>query len=457
MGTSIQSTSIAGKNRRRRLLAAALPWLLALPALAEPAPSLPDRAETVAAIRAQAGEITGQPQDYDALLASIGAARLVLLGEGTHGSAEFYRERARITRRLIAEKGFDTVILESGWAPAARLDAYVRGRSADRSSGEALRDYRRFPGWTWRNAEFAAFLEELRAHNAALPPGRPRVALYGMDIYEAPEAAVKVVDYLRTRDATAARRAKGDYRCFAPYRRQAFDPMYYGRDVARGWMPSCEKRVGSRVEAVRRLAAEAGDDAGFAALLGARTVHGAEAYYRAVYGRGGSWNVRERHLAESIDLILGRHGKAVVWAHNTHQGDARATGYGAAGLLTIGQLARERYGEEAVFLVGLTTAAGTVRAASGWATTDRVKELAPAHPDSWQALFHDVGLPAFLLDFRRDQGLAGHLEQRRPDRAIGVNYFPDAEEKNHYHPVRPARAYDALIHIDLTRAVQPLP
>lgn len=418
----------------------------------------PLEASAVAAIRANAQGLSQAAGDYDRLLDSIGEAKVVMLGEATHGSAEFYDERARLTRRLVTEKGFRALILEMGWAPALRLDAFVSGRLPQSSSADALNVFRRFPRWAWRNEQFAAFLEDLQALNDRGAVSQPRVAVYGMDLYEVPEAVVEVLRYLRPRDPQAARQAKRDYRCFAPYSRIALDPQLYGRDVARGWMPSCARQVRARLAQMPGGGDQEADPAAFSALMSARAIAAAEAYYRTLYAAGAqpSWNLRERFLADTIGTLVERHGKVVVWAHNTHQGDARATDQAKVGELSIGQLMREHYGNDAVYLIGMTTYSGSVRAASGWATVDRRKTLLPAAAGSWSRLFHEAGLPAFLLVFRDNPGFAAELDRSAPDRAVGVTYLPQTELANHYWNSSPARRFDALIHIDATRAVTPL-
>ena len=439
----------------RLLFTILLDLLLLTPAVAEPE-QLP---ALVAEIRAEAQAISGGASDYDALLASIGEARLVMLGEATHGSAEFYEERARITQRLISEKGFSGLVLEAGWAPAMRVDAFVRGRLPGPGADQALRAFRHFPRWVWRNAEFAAFLERLRTLNAGSTIDPPPISVYGMDLYGVPEAIDEVVGYLRASDPQAAARAKRAYRCFAPYLRLDIDPQLYGRDVARGSMPSCARKVRAQVaHLARRQRLSGGDPAAFAARMSARSIAGAEAYYRTLYTAGAlvSWNQRERFLAGSLQILLERHPKLVVWAHNTHQGDARATDQARVGELSIGQLLRQALGWEAVYLVGMTTFSGSVRAATGWATPDREQELLPAIAGSWSAVLHEVGLPAFLLVFRDHAGLSAPLDRSLPDRGVGVTYLPAAERENHYTDSSPARRFDALIHIDRTRAVLPL-
>jgi len=445
-------------QRLRRLLLATL-LLIAWPAVVvseEPPASEP---ALVDLLRAKAQALTNDAGDYDRLLTAIGDAQVVMLGEATHGSAEFYEQRARLTRRLIAEKGFSALVLEAGWAPTTQLNAFIQDRAGRADATTALRAFRRFPRWVWRNRQFAAFLDELKAVNEDSAAGSPVVSLYGMDLYGVPEAVAEVVHYLARRDPRAAAAARRDYRCFAPYSRIAVDPQLYGRDVARGTMPSCEKLVRARLQQMQELTAQDADAAGFAALMSARAIAGAEAYYRTLYMVGAleSWNLRERFLAESLQLLLERHGKIVVWAHNTHQGDARATDQATLGELSIGQLLREQLAPTSVYLVGMTTFRGSVRAASGWGTPDRVRRLLPAIDGSWSRLLHDAGLPASVLLIRDDAELTRQLDHSRLDRGVGVTYLPAAERDNHYAHSSLARRFDAVIHIDTTSALQPLP
>ena len=444
---------------RLRRLAIQVLLLLACQGLLAGESAQPPASALVARMRDNAQAITNKVSDYDRLLASIGDASIVLLGEATHGSAEFYDERARITQRLIHEKGFRALVLEAGWAPATQLDDFVQGRLRASDATAALRVFQHFPRWVWRNEQFAGFLEHLKDSKEHSPPASPAISIYGMDLYGVPEAIDQVLRYLTTYDPAAVRQARRDYRCFAPYSRPPLDPQLYGRDVANGSMPSCERSVQSRLKKMRKLVGADPAPAAFAALMSARTIAGAEAYYRTLYALGSrdSWNLRERFLAESLRILLERHGKIVVWAHNTHQGDARATDQVLAGELSIGQLMREQMGEEAVYLVGITTFSGSVRAATGWTTPDRVKTLRPAIEGSWSRLLHDVGLPAFILVFRGNADLIDALDRQQLDRDIGVNYLPDAELEKHYWHSSPAKRFDALIHIDTTRALLPLP
>jgi erythromycin esterase-like protein len=432
-------------------------WLMIGPVFSAETPIPEGDAALIAQLRESAIALTGATDDYTPLLNAIGDARIVLLGEATHGSAEFYAERARITRRLIEEKGFDALILEAGWGPALPMNAYVQGRSENPASG-AFAGIKRFPRWTWRNTEFAATLDGLRTINHSAPAQSPRIAIYGMDMYEAPEAIDTVLAFLRQTDPRAARQARRDYSCFRPYHRLTFDPQLYGRDLAAGLMPSCQRRVEARAEKLRLMAAERNDADSFIAWMSARSVVGAEAYYRSAYTEGPvqSWNVRERFLLETLHILLDRHRKVIVWAHNTHIGDSRATDQAKTGELALGQFVREQFGEQASYLVGFSTYEGSVRAARGWATADRVQQLLPALAGSWPGLLHETGMGNSLVLFRDNAAVNSMRDQDRLERAIGVNYFPAREREDHYFTTRLARRFDALIHLDQTTAVRDL-
>ena len=415
-------------------------------------------AARVAPVRAAALPLDGGAGDYDGLLESIGDSAVVMLGEATHGSAEFYRERARITRRLIGEKGFDAVVFEAPWEPMRQADAWVRGGPG--TAEEALAGIVRFPRWTWRNTEVRDFLAWLRERNGR-HPGRP-ARVFGMDLYSLPESANAVAGYLAAAAPEQAETARLDYRCFDAYRGE---PQDYGQAVEAGGAESCG--AGSRRQlAFMQLRVEAAgvpDEALFAAWQSAHTVAAAEHYYRAMY-RGGesSWNLRERHMAATLDRLRGwlkargGSGKMVVWAHNIHQGDARATDQAAAGEVSLGQLMRERHGDGA-FLVGFSMHGGRVRAATRWGGADAVKRLRPARGDSWSGLLQRTGLPAFLLVFRGRPALAEALASSRPERAVGVIYLPRDEWASHYFRVGLSRQFDAVIHQEMTTPLVPLP
>lgn len=427
-----------------------------------PAAQGKDDADLVAAIRAAAQPLTGAADDYDGLLAAVGAARIVLLGEATHGSAEFYRERMRITRRLIENKGFNAVVFEAPFDPVRRLDAYVRGATDDADA--AFAGFERFPRWLWRNAAVRDFADWLRERNRGA--GGAPVRLFGIDLYSVPESAQAVVDHLAARAPDEAAAARRDYACFAPY---GAEPQDYGNAVETEGAPSCgtgARRQLALLEVRRQLAGAAGstDEALATAWLSAHVVAAGEDYYRAMYRPGvSSWNRRERHLADMLDRLgdmlaaqRGAPAKLVVWAHNIHQGDARATDQAAAGETSLGQAMRERHPGQS-FALGFATYAGTVRAAAEWGHRDRVRRLRPALQGSVSALMHAAGLPAFFLDFRRHPELAEALAAPRAERAVGVAYLPHSERASHYFKVRVSRQFDALIHIDRTTALVPMP
>jgi erythromycin esterase-like protein len=432
-------------------------WLMLGAAFSAETTTPVDDSALISQLREAAIRLTDATDDYKPLLNAIGDANIVLLGEATHGSTEFYAERSRITRRLIEEKGFDALILEAGWAPALPMNDYVQGR-AEKPVCAAFSGVKRFPRWTWRNAEFAATLASLRAMNQGVPEHSPRIAVYGMDMYEAPEAIDAVLAYLRQIDPRAARQARRDYACFRPYHRLAFDPQLYGRDLVVGRMPSCQRSVEVRAEKLRQLAAERQDAASFGAWMSARSVVGAEAYYRSAYTEGPvlSWNVRERFMLETLRILLNRHRKVVVWAHNTHIGDSRQTDQAKTGELALGQLVREQYGEHASYSLGFSTHQGSVRAASGWGTANSAQTLLPALVGRWPSLLHETGQDRFLVLFRDNPAMAQLKNEDRLERAIGVNYFSAREREDHYFTTRLARRFDALIHLDQTTAVPSL-
>ena len=403
---------------------------------------------------------------YDALLELVGDARFVLLGEASHGTEEFYRARAEITERLVREKRFAAVAVEADWPDAYRVNRYVRGAGGDRDADAALGGFRRFPTWMWRNAAVRDFAERLRAHNQSLGGGGPQAGFYGIDLYSLHASIEAVLKYLDRVDPEAARRARSRYSCFDHF---GEDAQRYGYAAAFGLAESCESEVvGQLVELSRRASDYASRDGGaagdefFFAEQNARVVRNAEEYYRSMFrGRVESWNARDTHMAETLEALaahLSRDGgeaKLVVWAHNSHLGDARATEMGEGGELNVGQLVRERYGARAV-LVGFTTHAGEVMAADDWDEPGRVKRVRPALEGSYELLFHEAGAPRFMLDLRAGGRAAELLRRPRLERAIGVIYRPETERWSHYFTARLAEQFDAVIHFDQTRAVTPL-
>lgn len=417
-------------------------------------------------VKEAAHPLVGEREDYDPLLKMIGEARLVLIGEASHGTHEFYRERAQITKRLIQEKGFSAVAVEADWPDAYRVNRYVKGLGDDADAVEALRGFKRFPAWMWRNADVLDFVGWLRTHNDDLSADTSKVGFYGLDLYSMHTSIEAVLTYLDKIDPDAARRARNRYACFDHFGK---DEQAYGYATGVGIAESCEEEVVEQLMEIHRRAAElarrdgrvAMDDY-FYAWQNARLVMNAERYYRSMFrGRVSSWNLRDSHMAETLDSLLtylsdnNRNAKIVVWEHNSHLGDARATSMGAEGEWNVGQLARERYGAEAV-LVGLTTYHGTVTAASNWDAPAERKGVRPALPGSFESVFHDARVPRFLLTLRHDRHTADALREPMLERAIGVIYKPETERQSHYFRARLSDQFDAVIHFDETRAVEPL-
>lgn len=423
------------------------------------------RTAGLAAIGDAAHPLSGAASDFDPLLEWIGDARFVLLGEATHGTQEFYAERATITKRLIEEKGFNAVVVEADWPDALRVHRYVRGRSEDHSANKALLGFRRFPTWMWRNTVVVDFVEWLREHNT-----RPRAAsnpagFYGMDLYSLHSSIDEVLTYLEKTDAEAALRARKRYSCFELF---GSEPQEYGYAATRGMVESCEDAVVAQLVEIRRKAADflsrdgqTAADEWFFAEQNARLVKNAEEYYRSMFrGRASSWNLRDRHMVETIEALVThldgqRESKVVVWAHNSHLGDARATDMSKRGEWNVGQLMRERFKDEA-FLVGFSTHHGTVTAASDWGDKAERKRVRPGLNGSYEDLFHDVEISDFLLNLRERNDATAFLSEPRMQRAIGVIYLPATERYSHYFESRLPEQFDAIIHIDKTNAVEPL-
>lgn len=417
-------------------------------------------------IRKVAHPLTGAVEDYDPLMETIGDARFVLIGEASHGTYEFYRERAEITKRLIQEKSFTAVAVEADWPDAYRVNRYVRGVSEDRNSDEALGGFQRFPTWMWRNTVVADFIDWLRDYNQKLPQNAKKVGFYGLDLYSLYDSIEAVLDYLNKIDPEGAQRARSRYSCFEHFGQ---DSQFYGYATSTGTIEPCEEEVINQLLELQRRASEYAQRDGcvaqeefFFAEQNARLVKNAEEYYRSMFrGRISSWNLRDRHMAETLDNLVayldkqGDRTKVVLWEHNSHLGDARATEMGDAGELNVGQLMREKYDRDVV-PIGFTTYTGTVTAASDWGEPGLRKRVRPALSESYEALFHQTNLDRFLLILRDGGAAIEELKKQRLERAIGVIYHPQTERVSHYLYARLAEQFDAVIHIDETRAVEPL-
>jgi erythromycin esterase-like protein len=412
------------------------------------------------------GPISGKRNKLRSLVQKLGTAQVVLLGEATHGTHEFYRLRAEITQRLIAEHGFSAVAVEADWPDAYRVNRYVRGVSDDKDGVASLGAFQRFPTWMWRNADVVPFVDWLREFNQARS-SELHVGFYGLDLYSLHSSMRQVLTYLDSVDPEAAYRARVRYSCFDRF---GGEPQSYGYAATVGMSPSCEREVLAQLTDLQQRGADyirkdgytASADEFFFAEQNARLVANAEEYYRTMFlGRIESWNVRDQHMDETLVELMAflrknkREPKVVVWAHNSHLGDARATEMGGHGELNLGQLARERFESDAM-LVGFTTHSGTVTAASSWDGPAETKEIVPSLPASYERLFHETGLPSFLAPLRTDEELSAALISGRLERAIGVIYVPETERNSHYFHARLSDQFDYVIHIDETTAVKPL-
>jgi erythromycin esterase-like protein len=422
----------------------------------------------IAEIKEHAVPLSGGMADYGKLFNMIDNARFVLIGEATHGTEEFYRIRAKLTKHLIQHYGFAGVAVEADWPDAWRANQYVRGELDYASADPALGGFTRFPTWMWRNAAVSEFLDWLRDYNDNRATPRDKAGFYGLDLYSLNSSMAAVVDYLEKIDPQAALRARHYYGCFT--QPQLKEPQKYGYAAAFGLAKSCEDEVVMQLASLQRQKAQylsldgyAAQEEFFCAEQNAKVVAHAEEYYRKMFfGRASSWNLRDSHMVETLYSVAehlsrqrGEEGKLVVWAHNSHLGDARATEIGQKGEHNIGQMVRQREGDRAV-LVGFSTYHGTVTAASEWDGEAERKVIRPALPESYESIFHDTGLKEFLLILRNNTELSRQLGLSRLQRAIGVIYTPETERQSHYYFSKLPEQFDALIHLNTTHALKPL-
>lgn len=395
--------------------------------------------------------------EFGALFAHLGDARVVLLGEATHGSHEFYSARAAISRELIQHHGFNIVAVEADWPDAASIDRYVRDLAPTQNGAP----FARFPTWMWRNTDVMQFAGWLKAHNEGIPSGS-RVSFHGLDVYSMSESIRAVIDYLDRVDPEEAAKARRRYGCLTPWQD---DPSQYGKAVHFHLQDPCEVEVTKQLGdllAQRLHYIEKDEDAFFNAAQNARIVRAAEQYYRAMYhGARESWNLRDRHMFETLQTLIGNRGpdaKAIVWAHNTHVGDAAATAMGWEGEFNIGELCRMAYHDDCVH-VGFGTDRGTVAAASGWGRPMEIKHVPPAREDSYEFAFRKTGMARCMGDWRNSPGspLSEALREPMLERAIGVVYLPETEYASHYFEAVLAEQFDLYIWFEETTAITPLP
>lgn len=408
-------------------------------------------------LRAAAEQLPSpEAPDFADAFDRFGDARIVLLGEATHGTHEFYAARAAITRRLIERHGFNIVAVEGDWPDIARIDDYVRHNAARPRVGDP---FVRFPTWMWRNREVMEFADWLRGHNAGLSAAQ-RTSVRGLDVYSLGESIEAVISYLDARDTGAAAAARLRYACLAPWRDE---PQHYGRAVEYGRLAGCEDSIVAQLRELlaRRMMLIADDDeAYFDAEQNARIVRAAEGYYRAMYrGSAASWNLRDRHMFDTLQMLMAhqRDARVVIWAHNSHIGNASATAMGWNGEFNIGELVRTGYRDQAV-LIGFGTDRGTVAAASDWGGAMHVMQIRPARDDSWEAAFRRTGYARSLTDWRtrKQDDLLQVLSQTLLERAIGVVYRPQTEFSSHYFQAVLSDQFDAYVWFEQSRAVTPL-
>jgi protein-L-isoaspartate(D-aspartate) O-methyltransferase len=391
----------------------------------------------------------------EGLLSRIGDARVVLLGEATHGTSEFYRMRARISRELIEKKDFRFVAIEGDWPDAARVDHYIRHLEYSPSEWTA---FARFPTWMWRNNEVRGFVDWLRAHNALLKPS-DRTAFHGLDLYSLYDSIRAVLKYLDEVDPATARAARERYGCLTPWQS---DPATYGHAALTGAYPTCESEVVVVLTELlhkHRSYAEHDGERFLDAVQNARLIANAEQYYRIMYyGSRASWNLRDSHMFETLQMLRAFYGpkaKAIVWAHNSHCGDAAATEMMSRGEYNLGHLCQNEFGRQC-YAIGFGTNTGTVAAASNWDGPMEIKQVRPAIPGSYERCCHESGIAAFCLDLRQPHSEATQsLGRPHLERAIGVIYRPETELASHYfQAVLPAQ-FNEYIWFDTSSAITP--
>lgn len=407
-----------------------------------------------------------EQERYDPLIQRIADARFVLIGEASHGTQEFYQARIDITKKLIEEKGFMAVAIEGDWPDVYRVHRYLQGAGNIDEVSMALADFKRFPTWMWRNSTMPPFLRWLRSYNDEQLPGNLKVGFYGLDLYSLNASMQAVIDYLTKQDPEAAERARQRYACFDHLHT---DPQLYGYLINAGMKKSCIKEAVAELIELQHKAfaylkqdSQAAEDEYFYATQNARLVKNAEKYYRSMYeGQVSSWNNRDRHMVETLNVLIdhlesryNKPAKIIIWAHNSHVGDARATEMGERGEVNIGQLVKEQYGSHS-YSIGFSSYEGSVTAASNWDEPAECKQVVPGLQGSYEALFHQLQAKNFLLNLAEDD-LDHYLQFPRLQRAIGVIYRPETERFSHYFFTHLPYQFDSLIHLDKTTALQAL-
>ncbi len=428
----------------------------------------------VKAVEKYAKPLSGDLQDYDEIIRAAKNRKIVLIGEASHGTKEFYKARAEITERLISENHFDAVAVEADWPDAYRINRYVSLQSDDENADQALSDFERFPTWMWRNEEVENFVHWLYEYNHEFrhPEANKKdmkwpVGFYGLDLYSLNSSIHRVIEYLDKVDPMEGRRARMRYGCLYHF---MDNPEAYGKATQTELADNCEADIVRQLVTLRenayaylKLNGFTAEDEYFCAQQNAALVKNAEEYYRSLYrGHQNSWNLRDKHMFETLEDLrehlsnrLGREARIVVWAHNSHIGNAGATEMRDRGEFNIGQLMKEYYLEESL-LIGFSTCRGTVTAAPNWDEPEEFKKINDPWPGSYEEIFHHVGHKNFMIDLREQNEATDLLREPRLQRAIGVVYRPESERQSHYFLSCLPQQFDFLIHYDETHAVKPL-
>uniref|UniRef100_A0AC35FM85 Erythromycin esterase n=1 Tax=Panagrolaimus sp. PS1159 TaxID=55785 RepID=A0AC35FM85_9BILA len=394
-------------------------------------------------------------EEFGKLFDRFGDKRVVLLGEASHGTSEFYQARAAISKYLIQHHGFNIIAVEADWPDAAAVDRHIRHR---KSKMPSERPFQRFPTWMWRNTDFMEFIHWLHEYNNKISKQEDKVGFYGLDMYSMGESIAQVLEYLEKVDPDTAKAARERYGCLMHWVKE---PSDYGAAVLRGFK-KCEKKVIDQLHELLKKRLEYAENDGhsyFDAEMNARVIASAEKYYRIMYyGDADSWNLRDTHMFETLQSLLQTipNGKAIIWAHNSHIGDARATEMGKErGELNIGQLCREMFGDEAA-MIGFGTHTGTVTAADQWDSPAKTMKIRPSSDGSFEQIFHETKKSKFLLDLKKEKNVRQALMEPKLERFIGVIYRPNTERWSHYSECKLSEQFDAFVWFDETSAVTPI-
>jgi len=411
--------------------------------------------------------LSGTDINYASLDTQFRKASVILLGEATHGTDEFYRIRSQITKKLITDYGFNAIAIEGDWPDVYQLNRYIQGVYPKNTANTTLANFKRFPIWMWRNKPMLELIRWLRNYNDELKPPNKKIGLYGLDLYSLHTSIEEIIKFLDKNDPQAAAKARERYKCLDT---AIHDPEIYGYLSNINLTVSCAEAVTEQLIELNQQDysfiqkdQEVDEDEYFQLIQNAYLVKSAESYYRNMFrAEVSTWNLRDQHMFDTLQNIQNylskkhrKQAKIIVWAHNSHIGDAKATEMGEKGEFNIGQLVQEFYGKES-FSLGFTTYSGTVMAASGWGQKGEIKHIEPALPESYEHLFHSIGLGNFVLLLNRDEVISSALCTPHLERAIGVVYKPDTERISHYFYSILPRQFDAVCHVDITAALEPI-